>query len=150
MPTGWFSNRPPLDGHPFVESAVWLPRLNASGRVRFLVDTGCTVTTLHPQDSKDLGLDFSMLQQGGIALGIGGSQAEYSENAEVSFLHNAQIVTYRITISIAPPLDHNRWLPSLLGMDIIRHWRMVCDVQNEELAFEVHDAHDMSPLGTTP
>ena len=57
---------------------------------------------------------------------------------------------YRTEIDIAPPLDHNRWLPSLLGMDVIRHWRMVCDVHNDTLEFDVHNADDVRELGATP
>ncbi len=97
-----------------------------------------------------MGLDISALTPSGIVFGIGGSQQEYSEDAELSFLHGTRVVTYRMRIDIAPPLDHNRWLPSLLGMDVIRHWRMVCDVRNDVLAFEVHDADMVREFGTTP
>ncbi len=95
-----------------------------------------------------MGVDTSVLTRSGYVLGIGGSQEEYSEIAEISFLHKLQVVTYRLPIDIAPVLDHNRGLPSLLGMDVIRYWRMVCDVQNGELSFEVHHADDVRGMDT--
>ena len=97
-----------------------------------------------------MGIDFSALTRSGVVFGIGGSQEEYSEAAELSFVHGLQVVTYRLPIDIAPPLDHNRWLPSLLGMDVIRRWRMVCDARGGELVLDVHDADSVHELGTTP
>ena len=95
-----------------------------------------------------MGLDLSALSLSGLVFGIS-SQEEYSETADLSFLHGTQVVTYRLRIDTAPPLDHNRWLPSLLGMDVIRRWRMVCDVHDDELSFDVHHADDVRELGTT-
>ena len=114
------------------------------------MDTGCSVTTINPWDSTRMGLDFADLSSGEFVVGIGGSVREFTEEAEVSFSHGLQILTYVLPIDIAPPLDHNRWLPSLLGMDVIRHWRMVCDVHNDTLAFDVHHADEMREVGTTP
>lgn len=97
-----------------------------------------------------MGLDFGLLNEGTGALGIGGRQRDFAEEAVISFEHGLQVVTYLQQIDIAPPLDHNRWLPSLLGMDVIRHWRMVCDVRNDVLAFDVHEADMTREVGTTP
>ena len=150
MPTGWFSQEPPFEGHPYLTGMVRIPRLGVARRVDFLVDTGCSVTTINPWDSTRMGLDFAGLSRGGLVVGIGGSVREFTEEAEVSFPHGLQVVTYRLPIDIAPPLDHNRWLPSLLGMDVLRRWRMVCDARGGELAFDVHDADSVYGLGTTP
>lgn len=150
MPTGWFTSGPPFGGHPFLPGTVRIPRLNALGRVVFLVDTGCSVTTLHPWDSSALHLDFGRLIQGGIATGIGGSVREYAEDAEISFLHGSQVITYLTQIDIAPVAEHNSWLPSLLGMEIIRQWRMICDFHNSTLEFDVHHADLVRESGLTP
>lgn len=151
MPSGWFEQGNSLfAGHPFVLGVARFPRLGLGWRVEFLVDTGCSVTTIHPRDSQAMGMDFSLLRQAGIALGIGGGQREFVEEAELVFFHGTQIVTYRRQIDIAPISDHNRVFPSLLGMDVIRHWRMVCDVHDDELSFDVHHADDIRELGTTP
>ena len=93
-----------------------------------------------------MGVDFSLLAAGRTAFGVGGSQREYTEPAELSFPHAAQIVTYRIPIDIAPALAHNRWFPSLLGMDVIRHWRMVCDATAGDLSFDVRRADTVRGL----
>ena len=88
MPKGWFAG-PDEDfaGHPFVAGTLFLPRLGVVGIVDFLVDTGCSVTTLHPRDALDMGVDFSLLAAGRTAFGVGGSQREYTEPAELSFPH---------------------------------------------------------------
>lgn len=95
-----------------------------------------------------MALDFDDLTEGEVVFGIGGSQTEFTEQAEVSFYHGATVVTYYQDIDIAPVTKYNQGLPSLLGMDIIQHWRMVCDVQNEELSFEVHHADDVRGMDT--
>ena len=148
MPSGWFSSDPPFSGHPFVLGSIRIPRLGVAGLVEFLVDTGCGLTTLHPADSLDMRVDFNRLTQQGFVAGIGGNQPAFSEEAELSFFHDQGLVTYILEIDIAPVTEHNAWLPSLLGMDVIRHWRMVCDVQNGELSFEVHHADDVRGMDT--
>ena len=148
MPSGWFSSQLPFTGHPFVLAAVRILRLGVVGQVQFLVDTGCSVTTLHPLDSLDMDVDFGRMTQAGLVMGVGGNEPQFTEDAEISFIHGAQIVTYNMPIDIAPVLPHNRILPSLLGMDIIQHWRMVCDVQASELEFHVQQADDVREMNT--
>lgn len=149
MPSGWFEQDTSLfAGHPFIRGVVQFPTLGLVGRIAFLVDTGCGVTTIHPRDSQAMRLDFRLLRQAGVVFGIGGRHREFAEEAEISFLHGAQMVTYRKQIDIAPVSDHNRWFPSLLGMDIIQHWRMICDVHNGELEFQAHQADNIREMNT--
>ena len=148
MPTGWFPSQLPYVGHPFIRGLVALPRLGLSAEVNFLVDTGCSLTTLHPGDAGRLGIDYAALSLGNPMSGVGGRETSYTESAVLSFLHGAQIVTYRIPIDIAPALAHNDWFPSLLGMDVIRHLRMLCDATAGELSFDVHRADTVHGLDT--
>lgn len=97
-----------------------------------------------------MGLDFDMLRESGVAVGIGGTQIEYNEEAEISFFHGVNLVTYLKEIDISPVTGYNTRLPSLLGMDVIRHWRMTCDVRNGEVEFDIHEADTVQELGTTP
>lgn len=151
MPSGWFErDNSPFAGHPFVRGIVRFPRLGLIRRVDFLVDTGCGVTTILPRDSSAMGLDFDMLRESGVAVGIGGTQIEYNEEAEISFFHGVNLVTYLKEIDISPVTGYNTRLPSLLGMDVIRHWRMTCDVRNGEVEFDIHEADTVQELGTTP
>ena len=150
MPSGWFEQDTSLfAGHPFIRGVVQFPRLGLVGRIAFLVDTGCGVTTIHPRDSQAISLDFRLLRQAGIVFGIGGNEPQFTEEAGISFIHGSQVVTYHSAIDIAPVLPHNRILPSLLGMDIIQHWRMVCDVHNGELEFQVHEADAIREMNTS-
>ena len=85
-------------------------------------------------------LDFSNLALGGDALGIGGTQQQHTESAGVTFIHFNDEITYSMDVDIAPVRDYNKGFPSLLGMDILRRWRMVCDPQYGRLEFDVHSA----------
>ena len=95
-----------------------------------------------------MGLDFSWLVEGRVVTGIGGDQAEYTEPAEISFFHGAQVVTYNMPFDVAPVTQYNMGLPSLLGMDVLQHWRMVCDVHSGELEFTVHQADAIREMNT--
>ncbi|MBI4311799.1 MAG: hypothetical protein HY681_08455 [Chloroflexi bacterium] len=48
-----------------------------------------------------------------------------------------QMQLYRLPLAIARPNQHNQGLPSLLGQDILRHWRTVHDPTDSILEFTV-------------
>ncbi len=53
---------------------------------------------------------------------------------------------YSLVVSIPKPSSHNMGFPSLLGQDIIQHWRMVHDKPRGRLTFTVQKA-DLSING---
>jgi hypothetical protein len=115
---GWFG----VQGRPYVFAAVTLPRLGFTRRVRLLVDTSETT-------------------------GIGGISEYYREPALVTFRDHEEsnLQVYRMFIDIARPTQYNDSVPSLLGQDILRNWRVIHDRFANELTFEVHLADFRAP-----
>jgi hypothetical protein len=118
---------------PVVRAAVHLPGITEDFvAVDFLVDTGSTHSCLHPQDAKvRVGIEPSALvdtsrwprQQS--TNGVGGSAIYYVWPAVYHFEHDDGTIR-QITqeIEIAQPTTTNATLPSLLGMDILRRFRL--------------------------
>jgi len=62
---------------PFVEAVVFLRRFSTSSPIKFLVDTGCSHTTICENDARRLGLDASKLKEPSMrSIGIGGNADE--------------------------------------------------------------------------
>ena len=72
--------------------------------------------------------------------GIGGISEYYKEPALVTFrdIEESSLQVYSLLVDIARPTQHNDSVPSLLGQDILRSWRVVHDRLSNDLAFEVH------------
>jgi Aspartyl protease len=122
-------------GAPYVEARVSFPRLGIRGLVSFLVDTGADGTVFMPTDSKKLGVDFGDLRNPITSDGIGGSARGYVEEALLSFSDHRFIYSYLIEAQISAPAAHNSRFPSLLGRDILRHWRSILDPARNKVAF---------------
>ncbi len=124
---------------PYVRGLLVVPRLAAWAHVRFLIDTGSTITLIHPNDARRAGIRFDQLRGQSGTRGIGGSAETFVEPA-VLYFNDADGVTeysYRIDIAIAEPDADNYDYPSLLGMDIISCWYTECDPTNDILQFTV-------------
>jgi hypothetical protein len=126
---------------PNITAVVTLPRLAAVRLMEFLIDTGCDVTTLHPLDTRQMGLNFSHDFAGipmGSTYGIGGSNGYWEEVAEIQFLHS-DIKTWdtiTLPVHIAEPSAVNSAFPSLLGRDILQHYRFISDAKTDEVILE--------------
>lgn len=138
---GWFDDR----GRPYVYAAVTLPRLAYTRRVRLLVDTGADVTSLHPTDCQSIAYDLLGLTSE--TTGIGGISEYYKEPALVTFrdIEESSLQVYSLLVDIARPTQYNDGVPSLLGQDILRSWRVVHDRLANDLTFEVHLADFTAP-----
>ena len=114
-------------------------------RVRLLVDTGADVTSLHPMDCE--GLAYEMLGVTSETTGIGGTVEYYREPALLTFrdIEESSFQVYRLFIDIARPTEHNENIPSLLGQDILRNWRVIHDRLANDLTFEVQVADFKAP-----
>ena len=119
-----------------VRIAVFLPRLTSDWKlVEFLVDTGTEATTLHPTDAVySVGIDQTRLSlpymwpDTAPSYGIGGAVEDYIELARYRLLHDdgaEQTITGQIRI--AQPTMYNRQFPSLVGWNILQHFRLVVD-----------------------
>ena len=127
---------------PFVDCHLSLPGLGIATEIAFLVDTGADATYLHPHDGLQIGLPFDLLQDRTVSGGIGGVATYFPEPAVLIFTDHAipQRYGYRIRINIAKPGDAGGRLPSLLGRDVIRRWRMDYDPTDNRLEFTVREA----------
>lgn len=122
-----------------VAGHVSVPRLGWHGSLWFLADTGADGTCIHPKDGVPLGLPFDLLDREVASRGVGGVARRFVESAIVSFQDagGRPIYRYRITVRIGKPEDVSVMLPSLLGQDILRRWRMVHEPDVGRLEFYV-------------
>ena len=130
---------------PVVRVSLHLPGLTTDFvAVDFLVDTGATDTYLHPLDAKiKLGIAPTVLAnpqlwpQRRATNGIGGRVTCYVHPAIYVFHHDdgrIQQITHEI--EIAAPTLHNATLPSLLGIDLLRHFKVSMDYASQRLTLE--------------
>ena len=110
-----------------------------------LADTGCGGTTLHPKDC--VGLPYDRLANEASTLGVGGRSRGFREIAWIVFNGQPPIhmAAYQCEILIAEPTEHNERLPSLLGQDILQHWKITYDWRERLVLAEVHWADYILP-----
>ena len=122
-------------GAPLIRVAVALD--NHAGDVRFLIDTGTDATVLHPTDAYSIlgddlhRIDFDHDPRRTPGLGVGGAVDRVVRDATLT-LRSEDRRFYPIDMPIliarpAPtePGEHGNWrLPSLLGRDFLRHFRL--------------------------
>jgi len=135
--------------NPYIEGSLSLPRLRVrDAEVTFLVDTGASRCYLNSTDAARIGIEPGSLSGEAIVFGLGGSEACYVEQGYIAFrAEDEQLIHYYavdLLISRRPaspggpaPIGS---VPSLLGMNILGHWRMRIS-QSEHIAeFEVLDS----------
>ena len=138
MIAGYFNGGRYQRRHPFVRVSILLPSITTDFvPVDFMIDTGATATCLHPLDTLGkLGIDPAALsdptrwprQQA--SWGIGGSANNYVHDATYLFHHDDGTVAFTIsteTIDIAQPTRANQSFHSLLGMDLLRFFKLTMD-----------------------
>jgi hypothetical protein len=131
-----FSKRPMIDCY------LELPAFKAAAVVPFLVDTGADCSLLMPADARRLGIDFSKLHYTRKSYGIGGVCKEHRVPALLIVSDERVAYGYRFALSIAEPSPDLEECPSILGMDILRYWRITCDAAEKELFFDVRMADE--------
>ena len=127
-------------GRPYIQGRLFIPGLNVSGDIAFLVDTGADSTALHPRDGIRLNLPYDKLTRSIDIGGIGGSIKYFQEDAYLFFVGGNRLHVYRIDIGIPKPRKEIARLPSLLGRDIFDNWWMRYDPPGDRLEFVVKRA----------
>jgi hypothetical protein len=121
---------------PRVRVFLFLPGIKADWvSVAFVLDTGAVATCLHPADAAEtVGIDQGLLGRPLLwphrltRQGIGGTTNYYVVPALYGFRHDdGRQQTVAGKIEIAEPVLHNQTLPSLLGWDVLQHFRVVVD-----------------------
>ena len=115
--------------------------------INFMIDTGMTYSCLHPQDTiGKIAIDPTMLadptrwSRRRTTHGIGGWATNYVHVAHYMFHHDdgskALSVTTE-TIDIVQPTATNTAYPSLLGMDMLRYFKMRMDYASGIIVLEL-------------
>ena len=120
-------------GAPYIQAHISFPRLRLNGLLWLLIDIGADVTVVMPRESRRLRINFHALTNLTESQGIGGIARGYQETAAISFYDAYYIYSYITKIEVAAPLAHNNRIPSLLGRDILRQWRVIVDRPENEI-----------------
>jgi hypothetical protein len=86
-------------------------------------------------------VDFSKLSARVESVGIGGTSRLFFEpSVLLTFSDDRSLFVYRLGIQVAGPGQVRQDVPSLLGRDVLRHWRSRFDPGRDRLSFLVNFA----------
>lgn len=95
----------------------------AEGPLLFLVDTGCSKTTISGLDSLRLGIDDKRLRKGADDSGVGGSVRTYTlANITLTFIDTKGKQHHHKMKSVDVFSLSKEMLPSLLGIDFLQEY----------------------------
>ena len=135
-----FSKRPILDCYLF------LPDFGFDATIPFLIDTGADRSLLMPADAKRMGIDHSKLTYDDCSTGVGGDCKEHITRGKLIVTDGNLMHGYIFTLGIAEAVPELEEAPSLLGMDILRHWRVMCDYTNKQIRIWVQFSDEEKPI----
>jgi len=125
-------------GRPYIEGHLSIPSLQIEASVSFLVDTGSDCCVLMQLDAARLGVDYARLSDRADSTGIGGVSRDFVVAAAILFAEQrTKVYGYNILLRIAEPRPELKTTPSLLGRDVINHWRMTYDPTGGQLHADV-------------
>ncbi len=144
MIQGFFDPALAARGQPWprVRAAVVLPGLAAKPMAgSFVLDTGAMRSCLHPVDAIYVGLTRGQLMTPQLwprkvsSQGVGGSMEYFEAQAELAFLDGASsaLIAVQTDIEVAPLRPETESLPSLLGWDVLREFRLALDWDRREV-----------------
>lgn len=138
MIVGSFAGR-----YPLVEARLQLPTLGVEDQVFFLLDTGAHTSCVLPYDGHELGIDYARLTGApSQTRGLGGSVESVSVPAFLVFDEDDGVHRfYEFIIDVMPDTPALQGMPSLLGQDILAHWRLTHSPGEGLLQAEVLSAH---------
>ena len=146
MIRGWFDS---IHGWPVprVRATVSLHGLSrasvATTSISFLIDTGSGISALHLLDAtKRVGIPRAWLagksrwsRQQSVS-GIGGTTTYFSAACRYGFEHAGGRTQEIDGVIRVAPITQNQELPSVLGWDVFRHFRLTADLRSRELTLE--------------
>ena len=113
---------------PFIYAKFICDQLQVNRDILLVVDTGTATTTINEFDARQMKIDYSKLTKNQDSLGIGGSAQSYlAESCHLYFGEGIESVDVKpvkflrqINVEKA---DQERY-PSLLGMDVLRNYKI--------------------------
>jgi len=120
----------------YVPAIVVCDKMSFVAVMRFLVDTGASRTSISEGDAVRYGIDYSKLEKGSTALGIGGTADAYNMcGCLLAFKKEGEAGFHRIRMKTISVLKHStrnadvrrrlRVLPSLLGRDVLDKFELI-------------------------
>jgi hypothetical protein len=142
---GYFDPALPSWPRPLIRVMLYLPSISKNwAPVDFLLDTGASSSCVHPLDATTrIGISDASLRTPSLwalqrtSHGVGRSSADYVVPAYYALQHDdGTWATHREDLAIARPTTANQGIPSLLGWDILRHYRVVVDWSGNSIRLE--------------
>ena len=126
---------------PYVQGHIDFPRLGATSKIYFLIDTGSDSTSLHLWDIGRLQIDYRRLRGSPLrySRGVGGSIGYYLEPAWLMFIENTgerrfcELEVHICEMTYEPAM---RGLPSLLGRDFLNRCSVHLDSSQNRVSLE--------------
>lgn len=151
MLVGRFGN---TSGRPYVEGMLVIPDLNIMAPVSFLIDTGSDCCVLMPADAARIKVDYTKLHMEIESTGIGGTCMDFLTPAAILFSDEQERILYghniALRISKQPEdidkKDEPEKIPSLIGRDIIKNWRIDYNPRADSLIAQVLWSDREEPL----
>jgi len=133
---------------PLVEVIIKIPILAIEKPFTLMVDTGSHITALHVRDVPRLGeRGYRLVRQLSNSInssGVGGSAIYFGVPAQIVFEHeDSALEQHDFVLWVAKrarkgsrKLANQLKIPSILGRDVLCHFRMVMDYSNNQLFFD--------------
>jgi hypothetical protein len=128
---------------PTVRAEITILPLGVRLNVDLLVDTGSDFTAINPGDLRRVDMR-SLGEPEILGGGYGGAVSGHRVVGLVALRSSEGIHIYQVALRLAT-VDSASSLPSVLGRDILKDWRMVHDPTNKVLDFEIWKADRFLP-----
>lgn len=113
---------------PFITAKFICDELEINKDILLVVDTGTTTTTINEFDARQMKIDYTKLKRNQDSLGIGGQAESYlADSAHLYFgegIESVDVKPVKFLRQIhVEHADQERY-PSLLGMDVLRNYKI--------------------------
>jgi len=134
---------------PVVDCFIRLPSTNTQAIIPFLIDTGADWSVLMPSDANRLNVNYKKLTRTRKSFGIGGACVEYVVPALLAVSDEKTMYGYKFALGIAEPMPDLHDAPSIIGMDILRHWEILLSyTDGRRLEITVLFCDEETPVST--
>lgn len=127
---------------PYVAALIAIPDV-ARRNTSFLFDTGADTTVLMPMDYLVMGLNYASLKAPSVQCqGIGGLANGKLVQGFLTFAEEDDTLrTYKVKIIVMEQTGYNKDMISIIGRDIMGHWRFQYDYKLRLLDIQVDWAY---------
>jgi len=141
-------NFPAWLAEPLIDVTIKIPMLAIEKPFTLMVDSGAGITALHVRDVPRLGERgyrlIRRLNNSSNPSGVGGSAIYFGVPAQIVFEHeDGALEQHDFVLWVAKrarkgsrKLANQLKIPSVLGRDVLCHFRMVMDYSNNQLFFD--------------